>query len=335
MSIFASVKWTSLWLILIACICVLPTSGFAEKQEPSYRTAVYFENKYSAYAYAQVSGGQMTCDVYLQFLPGFSPEAAIEGYAIHMDGEALKTEMKPVPNTADGGMSTYFTATEKGKDGVKKIVLIPQTASGELAGEAIVLYDAATTTGTVAETAVVNNPVATDKLNLRIAPDGDADSLRQYYNGVQVEVLNTMPGGWVAVSIGQSGGIARGYMKADYLAFGKDGDAVEPAMPSHEANVDSWTLYSYADGDSVPVAEYGKGQVFIVLARSSTWWHIAVGDLTGFVRADVLVEEEAPVEEATPALTAPSTTQTPQETMSVDNVPETSGSPSATPQNDS
>lgn len=302
---FTSTKWTGMILILAILLCMLPTGAFAQKQEQSYRTAAYFEGVYSAYAYAEIVGEELTCDVYLQFLPEYSPKAAITEYIIHVDDKALKTAMQPVQEALVKGVPTHFSLTEKTESGFKKIVLLPRTSSEELPDEKIVLYDAASEVTSPAQTAVVNNPVATDKLNLRIAPDSEADSLRQYYNGVQVEVLAMMPGDWVAVSIGLSGGMARGYMKADYLAFGADGEVVEPAIPSHEAIVDSWTLYSYPDGDSRAVGQYGKGQVFLVLARSSTWWHIAVGDVTGFVRADVLVQEEAPSAEPSPAGTSP------------------------------
>ena len=336
MILSTTAKWKKLSLILFVFIVLLPATAFAKKQEQEYRTALYSEGKYSAYAYAVASDGQLTCDVYLQYLPGYSFEEAITGYTIEVNGKALETEMKPTQNAADKGISTHFSVTEQENGDIHKIVLRPHTASGKLTEEEIVLYDAASESNAVAQTAVVNNPVATDKLNLRIAPNGDADSLRQYYNGVQVEVLAMMPGNWAAVSIGQAGGMARGYMKADYLAFDADGEAVESVMPSHTAIVDSWTLYSYPDEDSLPVAQYGKGQVFTVLARSSTWWHIAVGDVTGFVRADVLVQLETPPAPSPSATTALPTAleQMSQEAVLVEDAPDINEKPSATPASD-
>ncbi|MDL2318968.1 SH3 domain-containing protein [Eubacteriales bacterium OttesenSCG-928-A19] len=302
---FATSKWKSFSVIALAVICFLPATVFAQKKSQEYRTAVYFEEQYSVYAYATVSDGKLDCQVYLQYFPGYSPEAAITGYTIDVNGKALGTETKPIQNVEDKGFPTHFTVTGKVSGEIKKMVLQPHTASGKLPDREIILYDAAAEKSTIAQTAVVNNPVPTDKLNLRIAPNGDAESLRQYYNGVQVEVLAMMPGNWAAVSVGQSGGVARGYMKADYLAFGEDGEAVDPVMPAHTAIVDSWTLYSYPDEESLPVSKYSKGQAFTILARSSAWWHIAVDDVTGFVRADILVQIEMPSASPSPEVTAP------------------------------
>ena len=37
--------------------------------------------------------------------------------------------------------------------------------------------------------AVVHNPDAADRLNLRAAPNREAESLGRYYNGVEVQIL--------------------------------------------------------------------------------------------------------------------------------------------------
>ena len=59
--------------------------------------------------------------------------------------------------------------------------------------------------------AVVNNPNAADRLNLRISPDEKAESLGRYFNGVEVHIIEDFGNGWVKVEIG-NGGTLKGYM---------------------------------------------------------------------------------------------------------------------------
>lgn len=286
----------SILLIVSILLGSISTVGRAEDNLSGHRTAEFFQRGYSAYVFLQPSTAEhWEFDIYLQFLHSYTAEQEIEGYRAVVDGKTVET-----PINADGvdkqpGV-VHFAGTVKMDNDVKKISIIPYTTTGEIKDEAISVYDASEKSELPAHTAIVNNPVSTDKLNLRIAPVADGDVLRQYYNGTEVDVLNAMPDGWVAVSIGQKGGMARGYMKADYLAFGKDGNAVESVIPSYEAILESWTLYSYPDEDTKPVGQYKKGQSFEVLARSSSWWHIAVDDVTGFVRADLLIQNEPVME---------------------------------------
>lgn len=302
------------WLILtMVLLCCMATGAIGEADLRSYRTAAYFERGYSAYAFAkETAANQFVVEVYLQYVPGYIAEAPIDGYKLYLDGVAVEGILKASGTEAAQEAATHFAAKAEIAAGVKTIALVPQTQAGEFADETVTLYDASAGESAF-QTAVVNNPVPTDKLNLRIAPSGQGDSLRQYYNGVQVDVLGTMAGDWVAVNIGKDGGAARGYMKSDYLAFGEDGAAVESAVPSYEAIVASWTLYSYPDEASEPVAEFGKGQAFEVLGRSSSWWHIAVDDVTGFVRADILIVEEAATE--APVATTEGTSAAPQQSQ--------------------
>ena len=59
--------------------------------------------------------------------------------------------------------------------------------------------------------AVVHNPDAADRLNLRAVPNKKAESLGKYYNGVEVQILEELNNGWVRVRIGNRG-VAEGYM---------------------------------------------------------------------------------------------------------------------------
>mgnify|MGYP000041902695 CR=1 FL=1 len=66
--------------------------------------------------------------------------------------------------------------------------------------------------------AVVHNPDAADRLNLRAAPNKEAESLGKYYNGVGVQILEELNNGWVRVRIGNRG-VAEGDMMKAYLQY--------------------------------------------------------------------------------------------------------------------
>lgn len=59
--------------------------------------------------------------------------------------------------------------------------------------------------------AVVHNPDAADRLNLRAAPNKEAESLGKYYNGVGVQILEELNNGWVRVRIGNRRSCRRVY----------------------------------------------------------------------------------------------------------------------------
>lgn len=74
--------------------------------------------------------------------------------------------------------------------------------------------------------AKVNNPSPNDRLHLRAQPRRGAASLGKFYNGTPVKVLETK-GDWARVQIAH----LHGWMMADYLAFGREMNQVQPAFP--------------------------------------------------------------------------------------------------------
>ncbi len=66
-------------------------------------------------------------------------------------------------------------------------------------------------------------------LRLRVAPDANAESLGEFYNGTPLRALGQR-GEWTKVSIGLDG--LSGWMTTRYLAFGDGMDRVKPAFPS-------------------------------------------------------------------------------------------------------
>ncbi|MCL2812585.1 MAG: SH3 domain-containing protein [Clostridia bacterium] len=147
------------------------------------------------------------------------------------------------------------------------------------------------------ETAVVNNPNPADLLDLWSRPSLTYMSAvrGRYYNGVQVELLEELSGDWVRVRIGgevNCGGTG-GYMQTRYLAFGDDRAMVVPAIPLYEATSSSWILYDTPFKDPT-YRMIGSESDVEVLGVTPNWWHVRVGEYTGYVRADApfLIEKK-------------------------------------------
>ena len=131
--------------------------------------------------------------------------------------------------------------------------------------------------------AIVQNPNAADRLNLRAAPSRDAQSLGKYYNGVEVQILEDLNNGWVRVRIGHRG-TAEGYMMKGYLQ--EDGtQTVKSAMPTYTSTSSAWELYQSRDVNGA-YDMYGYGETVTLLGFTSKWWHVQIREYTGFVPAD-------------------------------------------------
>lgn len=278
-------------ILLAASACLFAGSALSDAL---MQRSIYVKEQYTAYAMAQETApGTLSVEVFLQRMPD-AEAPGIRAYAVYA-GDAAPVMAEPAAADAAEAQPTHFAATLAAEGTLDALRLVPVAADGtEMEAAAIDLPRAAAEGSHVGTEAAVNNPDPNDRLNLRLGPSGTAQSLRHYYNGVRVNVLDALSDGWVAVSIGSPGGMARGYMKADFLAFGDAASQVTSVIPAYTASVASWTLYSLPDEGSAPIATYGEGQAFELLGESSAWWHIRVGDSTGFVRADVLTHAEAP-----------------------------------------
>lgn len=137
--------------------------------------------------------------------------------------------------------------------------------------------------------AIVQNPNAADRLNLRAAPSRDAQSLGKYYNGVEVQILEDLNNGWVRVRIGHRG-TAEGYMMKGYLQ--EDGmQTVKSAMPTYTSTSSAWELYQSRDVNGA-YDMYGYGETVTLLGFTPKWWHVQIREYTGFVSADGSVLEQ-------------------------------------------
>lgn len=90
-----------------------------------------------------------------------------------------------------------------------------------------------TGTTTTSTTAWVNNPKATQVLNLRETPSQSARSIGQYRNGTKVKVVSK-GATWCEVYVGTR----HGYMMTRYLSF--DGNYIQPSYPNY-----TYPVYTY------------------------------------------------------------------------------------------
>lgn len=137
--------------------------------------------------------------------------------------------------------------------------------------------------------AVVNNPDAADRLNLRTAPSQTAESLGKYYNGTTVQVVEELDNGWVRVQIGNVGCVS-GYMMKQYLAYGAV-PAVQKATPTYTSLSSAWEVYHSQSVDG-SYAMYGYGETVTLLGFTPAWWHIQIREKTGFVHAGAACLEQ-------------------------------------------
>jgi uncharacterized protein YgiM (DUF1202 family) len=124
--------------------------------------------------------------------------------------------------------------------------------------------------------AIVNNPYAGDRLNLRREPSTSSTSLGKYYNGVYVEVLATLDNGFTQVRIGN----LTGYMKTEYLST----SSVASAMPLLKINSSGKVnLRESASTSSNSLGQYPKDTEVILLGFNGNWAHVIVDGKIGFM----------------------------------------------------
>lgn len=125
---------------------------------------------------------------------------------------------------------------------------------------------------------VVNNPVASQCLNLRETASLKAKVLGQYYNGTKVYVYSKT-GDWYKVSVGNK----TGYMMSKYV---KLGTSVSDAKQRTVINTNGGTYANLRDfaGMHYPVLKQVKvGTVVEVLAKGEFWTQVNAGGTVGYI----------------------------------------------------
>lgn len=124
--------------------------------------------------------------------------------------------------------------------------------------------------------AMVYNPYAGDRLNLRREPSTSSASLGKYYNGVYVEVLGTATDDFTLVRIGN----LTGYMKSEYLSY----SYVASAMPLLKVNSSGKVnLREEASTSSNSLGQYAKDTEVTLLGFNGNWAHVIVDGQIGFM----------------------------------------------------
>ena len=137
---------------------------------------------------------------------------------------------------------------------------------------------------------VVNNPVATQFLNLRQYPSYSAPVLGIYYNGAVFRLLSSS-NGWYQVQIdGQIGYFRQEYVLINGTAGGASGEIAYVKTPNGgKLNLRSAPTYT---GSSV-ISQFANGSQVTVLLRStastaSSFWKVSINGVTGYVDSSFL-----------------------------------------------
>ncbi len=140
-----------------------------------------------------------------------------------------------------------------------------------------------------ADKATVNNPKATDRLNLRTEASKQGACLGKYYNGVQMDVLAYPSADWALVRIAG----VEGYVMRQYLATGSAAGKVVSAIPAITVNnpraTDRLNLRGGPSEKAQSLGRYYNGtEVKVLGVLDSGWYHVSVAGRTGYMMAKFL-----------------------------------------------
>ncbi len=134
--------------------------------------------------------------------------------------------------------------------------------------------------------AIVNNPNAEDRLNLRGDPSTGAESWGKYYNGTYVQLKSEPVPGWVYVEIGDALGYACGFMQKKYLELNPSQSSIASAMPIltiSNAGGQGLHLRSEKAMTSASLGLLLNGTQVMVMGYTNDWYHVQIGGKTGYL----------------------------------------------------
>ncbi|MBR5231431.1 MAG: SH3 domain-containing protein [Clostridia bacterium] len=149
--------------------------------------------------------------------------------------------------------------------------------------------------------AVVNNPVPTHWLNLRVAPSYEAEVLDIFYNGEICTILEKL-GDWYYVSAYKGNQQLLGYFRSEYLKVNPTGGEEYYVAPANGGKLNLRTAPGYDAGVYLQIP-YGAN--VSVLLKGNTFWQVMYDGVTGFVDHSFLKKGNAPAGN-TGSVTAPS-----------------------------
>lgn len=124
------------------------------------------------------------------------------------------------------------------------------------------------------------------RLNLRAEAAATAKSLGKYFTGTPVILTGNVENGFVQVLVGSGtfGWLDERYITLDALAFVPETPLVSVVNPGGSAAMRSGPGSSY---DRISLFAHGT-TVTILGVRDNGWYHVQVGELTGFMPATML-----------------------------------------------
>lgn len=136
-------------------------------------------------------------------------------------------------------------------------------------------------------TGVVNNPIATQFLNLRQYPSYSAPVLGIFYNGATFDALS-VSNGWVCAEITGTG--LRGYFRQEYVILNGHGSTATVQT----GNSGKLNLRAAPDYSGQVVSQLINGTGVSVLLKGKTFWKVSASGTTGYVDSAFLMEGYTP-----------------------------------------
>ncbi len=209
--------------------------------------------------------------------------------AEHPQGAKVKTNsgiglnLREEPNTSAAIITSVknggsVTVLQKGRDWSRVAV---NGKEGFMATKYLVFGSGSSTSATVGKVAVVNNPKATQVLNLRKAPNLNAKVLDYFYNGTRVTILKD-EGAWVKVQV-EDGQI--GYMMEKFLKVTDETAAVKP-FQAKVMNPNGGSYVNFRKGGSLQSSILKRipvGASITVLEHGADWCKVDIDGVVGYV----------------------------------------------------
>ena len=135
-------------------------------------------------------------------------------------------------------------------------------------------------------TGVVNNPKASQFLNLRAYPGYDAPVLGIYYNGAVFQLLSSTGDGWYQVQING----AVGYFRSEFVRLnGSGGGQIAYVTSPNTGKVNLRSAPTFFG--SLIVGQFPAGTQAVVLLsapQASSFWKVQINGLTGYMNSAYL-----------------------------------------------
>lgn len=137
----------------------------------------------------------------------------------------------------------------------------------------------------VSSTAVVNNPVSTHWLNLRVAPSYSAEVLEIFYNGTQCTILDRLDG-WYYVSVYKNGQQLLGYFRSEYLKLNAAAGGENYTVAT--SNRGKLNLRSGPSYNAGVLMQIPYGETVSVVLKGNSFWQVMYNGTAGYVDASFL-----------------------------------------------